>query len=317
MVPHGLCGRAPHVAAGGAVATAGRRVRDNGPVTDFSAPARSVPADAVLAAAVELARAAAVETAGDAAARRGAPGRAPGGAWRPRPTRCRPRRSAPSSPTPSPAGCPATSAGTGRSPSPASPGDDAVTVDEVVLLPGDVGAAGPGLGAVARAAAPRRPLRRRRAALDRGRPAAGARLPGRRRLRRRPRGQRRRLRARPRPRARDVRARAARDAVGRWTAGDFGPELVDGPARARPLRDLRLLPAAGRLAAPDGRRLRQRLRPRRRPRRHRRLRLRRAQPGDARASTSHRGGPHGALRHRRTSTSSPTDRWACAATVRR
>ena len=41
------------------------RVRDNGPVTDFSAPARSVPADPALVAAVELARAAAVETAGD------------------------------------------------------------------------------------------------------------------------------------------------------------------------------------------------------------------------------------------------------------
>jgi hypothetical protein len=39
-------------------------VRDNGPVTDFSARARSVP-DGTLAAAVELARAAAVETAGD------------------------------------------------------------------------------------------------------------------------------------------------------------------------------------------------------------------------------------------------------------
>ena len=41
-------------------------VRDNGRVTDFSVPARSVPADDSLAAAVELARAAAVETAGDA-----------------------------------------------------------------------------------------------------------------------------------------------------------------------------------------------------------------------------------------------------------
>jgi hypothetical protein len=42
-------------------------VRDNGRVTDFSVPARSVPVDDSLAAAVELARAAAVETAGDAA----------------------------------------------------------------------------------------------------------------------------------------------------------------------------------------------------------------------------------------------------------
>jgi hypothetical protein len=43
-----------------------RAVRDNGPVTDFSASARSVPADAALVAAVERARAAAAETAGDA-----------------------------------------------------------------------------------------------------------------------------------------------------------------------------------------------------------------------------------------------------------
>ena len=35
-------------------------------MTDFSAPARSVPTDPVLVAAVDMARAAAVETAGDA-----------------------------------------------------------------------------------------------------------------------------------------------------------------------------------------------------------------------------------------------------------
>ena len=58
------------------------------------------------------------------------------------------------------------------------------------------GAARARVGAVARAAAPRRPLRRRRAALHRGRPPAGAVLRGRRRLRRGPRGQRRRLRGR-------------------------------------------------------------------------------------------------------------------------
>jgi hypothetical protein len=55
-------------AAGRVVGRGGGRVSDNGPVTESSAPARSdsVPAD-VLAAAVEQARAAAVETAGDAA----------------------------------------------------------------------------------------------------------------------------------------------------------------------------------------------------------------------------------------------------------
>ena len=60
-----------------------------------------------------------------------------------------------------------------------------------------------------------------------------------------------------------------------------GPRSADGPLGARPVRHLRLLAAAGRLAAAAARRLRQRLRPGRRPRRHRRLRLRRAQPGDA------------------------------------
>jgi hypothetical protein len=43
----------------------GGPVSDNGRVTDFSPPARSVPADPVLVAAVDMARAAAVETAGD------------------------------------------------------------------------------------------------------------------------------------------------------------------------------------------------------------------------------------------------------------
>jgi hypothetical protein len=57
----------PPRAAGRVVGRGGGRVSDNGPVTESSAPARSdsVPAD-VLAAAVEQARAAAVETAGDA-----------------------------------------------------------------------------------------------------------------------------------------------------------------------------------------------------------------------------------------------------------
>jgi hypothetical protein len=57
----------PPRAAGRVVGRGGGRVSDNGPVTESSTPARSdsVPAD-VLAAAVEQARAAAVETAGDA-----------------------------------------------------------------------------------------------------------------------------------------------------------------------------------------------------------------------------------------------------------
>ena len=80
----------------------------------------------------------------------------------------------------------------------------------------------------------------------------------------------------------------------------------------RPVRHLRLLPAAGRLAAADGRCLRQRLRAGRRPRGHRRLRLRRAQPGDARGRRGHRGGPLRALRHRRLRRPRPTSRPAPA-----
>ncbi len=56
----------PHESVDGGRPPLDAPVRDNGRVTDFSAPARSVPADDALVAAVELARAAAVETAGDA-----------------------------------------------------------------------------------------------------------------------------------------------------------------------------------------------------------------------------------------------------------
>ena len=90
-----------------------------------------------------------------------------------------------------------------------------------------------------------------------------------------------RLRARPGPRARDVRARAATEAAERWSAGDVRPGHRDGPhAPGRCATCGFYLPLAG-LAAGAVRRLRQRLRPGRRPRGHRRLRLRRAQPGDA------------------------------------
>jgi hypothetical protein len=111
-------------------------VRDNGPVTDSSARARSVPADDSLVAAVELARAAAVETAGDAqlvGEHLGA---------------------APEAITPTTDEVPAEALGTVLTHSFASElpgyvgwhwavtvtraaGDDDVTVDEVVLLPGD------------------------------------------------------------------------------------------------------------------------------------------------------------------------------------
>ena len=109
---------------------------------------RSDTNDDVLMAAVELARAAAVETAG---------GRSP---W--------------SASTPAPAGDAGpirrglgelvTHTFASRLPGYVGwhwavtlgrvPGEDAVTVDEVVLLPGEPGAARPGLGALARAAAP-------------------------------------------------------------------------------------------------------------------------------------------------------------------
>lgn len=56
----------PHVAHR-VVGRRGGRVRDNGRVTEPSASSRSVPATGALAAAVETARAAAVETAGDPA----------------------------------------------------------------------------------------------------------------------------------------------------------------------------------------------------------------------------------------------------------
>ena len=61
MVPHLPRRGAAPTAGSGTAAASGTM----GAVTDFSAPARSVPADPALVAAVELARAAAVETAGD------------------------------------------------------------------------------------------------------------------------------------------------------------------------------------------------------------------------------------------------------------
>ena len=90
------------------------RVRDNGRVTEPSARPRSAPAaDDVLAAAVELARAAAVETAGDPALVGDHLGALP------EPVAPETGEVAPevlgrgAHPHASPAGCPATSAGTG------------------------------------------------------------------------------------------------------------------------------------------------------------------------------------------------------------
>ena len=195
MVPHEPVGVAAPArrGAGRPLAAASGTM---GAVTDFSAPARSVPADDVLVAAVELARAAAVETAGDPQLVGEHLGATPGGRGARRPARSRPRRSG------------AVLTHTFASRLPGYVGWHwAVTVTRVARRRrGDrrrgraaarrLGAARAGLGAVARAAAPRRPLRGRRAALHRGRPAARARLHRRRRLRRRPGGQRRRLRAR-------------------------------------------------------------------------------------------------------------------------
>ena len=87
------------------------------------------------------------------------------------------------------------------------------------------------------------------------------------------------------------------EAVARWAAGEFGPRRRwPGTPRARASTCGFFLPLAGSLRSMLGR-LRQRLRAGRRPRRHRRLRLRRAQPGDARAQRAGRGRDVGALRH--------------------
>ena len=163
MVPH----RAVRVRA--AVRGAdkpGGRVRDDGPVPDFLAAARSAPRRRP-GGAVELARAAAIETAGDADLVGEHLGGGSGTGHR-TPTRSRPRRSARWPPTPSPARCPATSAGTGRSPWRGCRARTQSRSTRSCCCP-ESGAAGPGLGAVARAAAPGRPVGGRRAALDRGR----------------------------------------------------------------------------------------------------------------------------------------------------
>ena len=91
---------------------------------------------------------------------------------------------------------------------------------------------------------------------------------------------------RPRVLSREGRAEAAQ----RWYDGDHGPQRADlrrRPGR-RPLRHLRLLPAAGRFAAAGVRRLRQLLRPGRRPGGQRRPRLRRALRGAGRDRPSRR-----------------------------
>ena len=136
MVPHDP-GDAGTRAPGGAGARGRAPVRDNGPVTESSAFSRSAPAASdVLAAAVEQARAAAVETAGDPSL----VGDHVGAAREPI--------------APATDDVPAEALGEVLTHSFASalpgyvgwywavtlarvPGEDAVTVDEVVLLPGD------------------------------------------------------------------------------------------------------------------------------------------------------------------------------------
>ena len=81
-----------------------------------------------------------------------------------------------------------------------------------------------------------------------------------------------------------VLSREARlDAADRWNAGDRGPRTADGPQRPSALRDVRLLPATRGFAARGVRRLRQRDHRIGRPGRHRRLRLWRSFGGRRRA----------------------------------
>ena len=184
-------------------------------------------------------------------------------------------------PTPSPARCPATSAGTGRSPSPASPATTRSPSTRSCCCPatprcwrrrGCRGTSGCA-PATSRSATCCPPPRTTRGWCRPTRPTTTPPTTP---------------RAASSPRSSgsaasgSCRARAAREAVGRWAAGEFGP--ASPMARQAPGPCVTcgfFLPLAGSLRA-VARRLRQRLRPGRRPRRHRRLRLRRAQPGDAR-----------------------------------
>ena len=137
MVPHPAdrAGRTVSRPAGGAGRDSCRGVRDNGPVTESSASFRSAPADDVLAGAVELARAAAAETAGDAAL--------VGDHVRANPERVE----VPDGVDASALGAVLTHSFESRLPGYVGwywavtlarvPGEDRITVDEVVLLPGD------------------------------------------------------------------------------------------------------------------------------------------------------------------------------------
>ena len=160
-----------------------------------------------------------------------------------------------------------------------APRSRTATVCETVLLPGGDAILAAGVAALVGPARARRPRPRRRAALPRRRPLPRARLRADRRRGGRP---ARALGAGPRPGpgARpEGRAAAAEPLVPRRPRA----HRRGGRARRRAVLDLRLLPAAGRGAAPGVRRLRQRVVAVRRPRRQRRPRLRRAQRDRRRA----------------------------------
>ena len=179
-----------------------------------------------------------------------------------------------------------------------------VTVDEVVLLPGDEAIVAPAVGALPRAHPARRPVARRPAARRGRRPAAGADVL----LRRRP-ARRRREGAGPRGRRRT--SAWAGSARSRWRAATSPPSAGTTATAARTRRWRRRAPdtctTCGflvRLAGPlvgAVRRLRQRRRQRRRPRGLRRPRLRRALRGaagqEARAAPA--AGPRSSTRSRR------------------
>ena len=176
---------------------------------------------------------------------------------------------------------------------------DPPTVSEVVLLPGPRGARRPGLGAVGGADPSRRSRPRRPAPARRGRSTDRPRLPRVRRSCRRGGGARagRRARAGAEPcrSGRCCRALARRR---------FRTRIGDRQAGTGTVRDLRVLPAARRVARRTGRRLRQRDSPGRRPGCRRRLRLRCALRDRRRSAVE--GGDEPA-RHRRAAA------WRCTA----
>ena len=144
-----------------------------------------------------------------------------------------------------------------------APGQDSVTVDEIVLLPGEDAIIAPPVGPLARPDPAGRPVAGRPAAGRRGRPAAGPDVLRRRAARRRREARGRRARSRPRPGAVAGGSRPRGPAVVRRRAGTRRPAR---PVRPRPMRRVRLPGASGRPALDDVRGVRQRVRQRRRPR---------------------------------------------------